>query len=80
MPVISVIRDIDEQDYLHGLDPEMVIHCQDPKIVIGTLKGGMASGKTSVMIVIRLDDGRFLCAESSLECIKAAFQVLSAIP
>ena len=78
MPMISVIRDIDRSDH-PPIDPETIIHVTSP-ITIGTLAAGMTSGKTSVMIIIPLPSGQTVIAESSLECMKAVGQVLSAIP
>lgn len=78
MPQINVIRDIDNSDEPRPR-PEDVVHVTAP-ITIGTLEGGMVSGKTSLMIIIPLPDGRTVIAETSLACFRTANAALSAIP
>jgi len=80
MPLIKVIRDIDKDDHHPRPDLDKVIHVRDAVITIGTLAGGMESGKTSIILEIPLPDGRVVVAESSLECAKGAFAFLAAIP
>lgn len=82
MPTINVIRNIDESDNnpLLNYKPEDIIHIQDGSITIGTLAYGMASGKTSVGIIIPLPDGRILLAETYLRLIKSTFEILQAFP
>jgi hypothetical protein len=78
MPEIRVIRDIDKSDEPRPR-PEDVVHVTAP-ITIGTLEGGMVSGKTSLMLIIPLPDGKTLVAETSLAAFRAASMALSALP
>lgn len=78
--IINVIRDIDQDPTAKRPALEDVIHVNDAPITIGTLSAGMTSGRTSVMFVIPLPDGRTVVAESSLRLVKVALSVLNTIP
>lgn len=74
MPAITIIRDGDNAypDLLAKRDK--IIHVTTPWSV-SRLKGGMQSGKSSVMIRIDLPDGRIVMAETSMELFQSAARV-----
>jgi hypothetical protein len=43
---------------------------------LSALKGGMTSGKPSVAVMLKLDDGSYVMAEASLRQLLAAVDVL----
>jgi uncharacterized protein (UPF0371 family) len=66
-------------DVLRDRDPTDVIHLgEDATIEVGTLDGGMASGKPSVAFCFELPDGRIVVAETSLELLTATASALAA--
>lgn len=80
MPNLKLRPRVDEHggfDFLKGVDPDKIIHLTDT-IEVGSLEGGMASGKPSVAFCFRLPDGRVVVAETSLELLIAAGRGLAA--
>jgi hypothetical protein len=72
MPAMSILLNgEDAWPELKDLPADNLIHVTDP-IQVARLKGGMASGKTSVAIRIDLPDGRVVIAETSLELWNAS--------
>lgn len=61
-----------------GAWPDLVDAQQGVLERVGALPGGMASGKASVAVVIRLADGRLVFAETSLDLFLAAATALRA--
>lgn len=66
MPMINFIGDGDGagQDLAGKMD--QVVHITDAPITLMGLRGGMQSGKNSLMLRIDLPDGRVLLAETSV--------------
>ncbi len=71
MPVLSIFRDGDNVYPDLKDKADRIIHVTTPWSV-SRLKGGMKSGKSSVMIRIDLPDGRIVMAETSMELFQAA--------
>lgn len=61
-----------------GAWPDLVDAEQGQLERIGALPGGMASGKASVAVVVRLTDGRLVLAETSLDLFLGAAAALRA--
>jgi len=73
MPAISLEVEGD------GKFPELLnakIHHVTQDIKLSALRGGMQSGATSVMFVMPLDDGSYVCCETSLKLLRTATKVL----
>lgn len=80
MPSMSVHPRVDERggfDALRDLDPEQIIHLTGP-IEVGSLAGGMASGKPSVAFCFKLPDGKVVVAETSLDLFTSTARALAA--
>ena len=75
--VINVRTDIDRDPWTH-LDPERTSHGQVSSI--GLLRHGTTEGRASVALVIDLDDGTSVIAETTWRALKMAFAVLHASP
>lgn len=72
MPAVTIVLDA------QGAWPDLVDAKKGELERIGALPGGMASGKASVALVVRLDDGRLVFAETSLELFLGAAVALRA--
>ena len=82
MPTMTLRPRVDETggfDALKRAEAEglEVVHLTNP-IEIGTLDGGMASGKPSVAFCFALPDGRVVLAETGLELLVVAVRGLAA--
>jgi len=71
MPGITLILDIDENEEHRLKAEDEIIHKTTP-FVLGTMKAGMSSGKTSIMLIFELPDGKKLVQETSLALLKMA--------
>ena len=80
MTRIRVVFDIDkERRWRAALPPrDKIVHSRGP-VTIGTLKRGMKSGKTSVMILAPLGDGETVVVETSLAALRTAVKALDFI-
>ena len=80
MPDMKLRPRVDETggfDALKDVDQAYVIHLKDT-IEVGSLAGGMSSGKPSVAFCFELPDGHVVVAETSLELFRAAARGLAA--
>ena len=66
MNVLSVVLDADDAWKDLRERESDIIHLKSPKISIGRLQGGMASGQSSVAIRIDLPNGKVVIAELSI--------------
>ena len=85
MPHLTIILDVDRRGGFPALEPwrmqsnpllsppdEDLIHlADDAHIEVGTLRGGMQSGKDSAAFCFTLPDGKVVVAETSVELILA---------
>ena len=82
MPVLVMKLDADRNGglgVLKGADYSRVIHLtDDAPIEVGTLRGGMQSGKDSCAFAFTLPDGRAVIAETSVELFLAAARAIKA--
>jgi len=69
MPMIRLIMNGDNA--MSKEEMGKVIHLTDD-FTIMRLKGGMQSGKSSLMLRINLPDGRIVLQETSVDCFTAA--------
>ena len=72
MPHLTMRLDVDRNGGFDAIPPgvtdDQLIHLtDDAKLEIGTLRGGMQSGKDSVAFCFTLPDGRVVIAETSAE-------------
>ena len=72
MPAVTIILDA------QGAWPELAGAKKGELERIGALPGGMASGKASVALVVRLEDGQVVFAEPLLELFLGAAVALRA--
>jgi hypothetical protein len=82
MPYLTLRPRVDERggfNALKGVDPDRIIHlAEGAQIEVGSLAGGMRSGKPSVAFCFTLPDGRVVVAETSLELLTATARGLAA--
>lgn len=85
MPHLTMRLDVDRHGGFEALkditdtEDERIIHLTDgAKLEIGTLRGGMKSGKDSVAICFTLPDGHVVVAETSAELFVAAARGITA--
>ncbi len=80
----DALRDLRERhplqtdDLGYGVDDGQIIHLgNDAHIEVGTLRGGMESGKDSVAMCFALPDGRVVIAETSAELFIATGRAIT---
>ncbi len=78
MPNIALTLNLDTNPWTDLHDHGELRHGAVERI--GLLPSGMASGRCSVAVVIRLDDGSTVVAETSLDLFAAASRALLASP
>lgn len=74
---LDVRTDIERAPYTE-LDPKATLHGQ--LVSIGLLRNGTTKGRASVALVVRLDDGRHVIAETTWRLFNTAAQALAASP
>lgn len=73
MPALKILPKADGK--FPELQGKRIHHSRN--ITVASLDGGMASGKPSVALLIHLDDGSVVFAETSLELFVAAGRALA---
>lgn len=68
MTELHIILELDNA--LKGEDFSKLIQTED--ITIGCLDGGMTSGNPSIGIIVKLPDGKFVFAQTSLKLFQTA--------
>ena len=80
MPHLTIILDVDRRGGFPALeawrtgeanDGDLIHLADDAHIEVGTLRGGMQSGKDSAAFCFTLPDGKVVVAETSVELILA---------
>jgi len=74
---LDVRPDVAQAPYTE-LDPEATLHGQ--LVSIGLLRNGTTEGRASVALVARLDDGRYVIAETTWRLFNTASRALAASP
>lgn len=74
--MLTVCKDLDKKG--KRVEPSKVI--EGGPMIIGTLEKGMESGRTSVTVIIPLEDGRQVVGQCSLREFKGAVTMLTEIP
>ncbi len=72
MPELKIVLDVDTEFGKRPVPADKIIHLPDPDMTFARIPRGMQSGKSSVMIDIRLPDGRVVMAETSMALFLAA--------
>lgn len=74
---LDVRLDMDRAPWTH-IDPKAVAHGRVESV--GLLRHGTAEGRASVALLIRLDDGRHVVAETTFRLAHTAARALAASP
>lgn len=75
--VLRVFADVEREPWT-DVDPATVLHGLVERV--GLLRHGTDGGRASVAVLIRLDDGRALVAETTYRLARAAARALGASP
>ena len=74
---LDVRPDVAQSPYTE-LDPKDLLHGQ--LVSIGLLRNGTTEGRASVALVVRLDDGRMVMAETTWRLFNTAARALAVSP